>query len=300
MTQFTFAQLEGLWIQAGGDPRYAGIAAAVAMAESGGDSQALGHNPGSTDVGLWQINGPGGGDLKFLDPLTNVKEAIRQSHNGVDWRPWCTAYSDGACGTKGGGYSLSNSPAGTQLRKYGANVPPNFSPVSGAPTNPGSGGSGGVHSSYNAQTCAWGIDLGTFSTPQSFFGFKIPAVSAKAGFCILSKTQVRALLGGMLIGAGTMVGLWGVGVLVTFAFRKNVMHQLSAVTSSVPVAGKAGTKIAGKTSASASRSTSTKNSVIPPAGPKPSKAARSKPPMGENKRSTEKSYRKAFEAGEGE
>jgi hypothetical protein len=254
MTQFTFAQLEGLWIQAGGDPRYASIAAAVAMAESDGKSDSLGHNPGSTDVGLWQINGPGGGDLRYLDPITNVKEAIRQSHNGVDWHPWCTAYSDGACGTKGGHYSLSNSPAGTRLRQNGGNIPPNF-------TSPGS--SGGVipagntaklNMSYNSQTCAWGIDLGSFSTPQSFFGFPLPSLTAKAGFCVISKTQARAILGGLLVGAGSLVLMWGVGVLVAYTMKRTVgIDSLAKATEAIPGVGKASGKIASKTSSSVAK-----------------------------------------------
>lgn len=284
MSKFSFAQLEGLWIQAGGDPRYASIAAAVAMAESSGDSQSLGHNPGSTDVGLWQINGPGGGDLKYLDPMTNAREAIRQSHNGIDWRPWCTAYTDGACGTKGGGYSLSNSPAGRALRAAGGSVPPSFSPAGNA-TPASSGPTAGLSYSYNSKTCAWGIDLGTFSTPQSFLGFPLPALQAKAGFCVLSKTQVRALLGGILVGAGTMVIFWGTGILVSFALRRTIGLQELVSVSKLLGAGKPAQKVASKTSSRVTRQPS----------PKPVK-----PPMGENNPRTEKKYRKAFESGAGE
>jgi hypothetical protein len=34
----------------------------------------------------------------------NIKAAILISAAGNNWRPWCTAWSDNACGTKGGTY----------------------------------------------------------------------------------------------------------------------------------------------------------------------------------------------------
>src|SRR5258708_1469747 len=43
MTRYSFAQLEGLWIQAGGDKLTAPMSAGIAMAESGVDSTA--HSP---------------------------------------------------------------------------------------------------------------------------------------------------------------------------------------------------------------------------------------------------------------
>lgn len=51
-------QIEKLWIKAGGDPKYAPLMAAIAIAESGGNVGALNDNPSTMDysVGLWQIN----------------------------------------------------------------------------------------------------------------------------------------------------------------------------------------------------------------------------------------------------
>lgn len=90
MTKYTYAQLEELWIQNGGSKVAAPIAAAIAMAESGGDSQASNSNTnGSIDRGLWQINSVHGAQSTF-DVAGNVKAAISISNNGTNWQPWVT------------------------------------------------------------------------------------------------------------------------------------------------------------------------------------------------------------------
>lgn len=96
---YTFQQLKDLWIQAGGSPTYADMAASVALAESGGRADAVNasNNDGSIDRGLWQINSIHG-DQSVLDPIANARAAVAISKGGTTWRPWCTAWSDGACG----------------------------------------------------------------------------------------------------------------------------------------------------------------------------------------------------------
>jgi hypothetical protein len=95
MAKYTYAQLKQLWIQNGGNPAAADIAAAVALAESGGDSSATNTNTdGSTDRGLWQINSVHGA-LSTFDVTGNVKAAIQVSNNGANWSPWVT-YVSGA------------------------------------------------------------------------------------------------------------------------------------------------------------------------------------------------------------
>lgn len=88
-------QLEALWTSAGGTPGSAHLAAAIALAESGGDSNATNHNTdGSTDRGLWQINTVHGSQSTYSIP-GNVRAAISISSNGHDWSPW-TTYKTGA------------------------------------------------------------------------------------------------------------------------------------------------------------------------------------------------------------
>jgi hypothetical protein len=90
MAQYSYAQLKSLWTQQGGNPLYADLAAAVAMAESGGRSNATNTNTdGSIDRGLWQVNSVHGG-LSTTDPIANAKAAVKISSNGKNWSPWVT------------------------------------------------------------------------------------------------------------------------------------------------------------------------------------------------------------------
>lgn len=92
--QYNYAQLEGIWTQAGGSSGSAPIAAAIAMAESGGNSTATGQNSGSVDRGLWQINSVHGTQSTY-DVMGNARAAVAISSNGTNWTPW-TTYTNGA------------------------------------------------------------------------------------------------------------------------------------------------------------------------------------------------------------
>lgn len=86
--RFTYAQLEGLWIKAGGPRDKAPIMAAIAMAESGGCSAAL-NSLGA--CGLWQIHPRQAG---CLDPATNARQAVAK-YQGQGLDAW-TTYTTGA------------------------------------------------------------------------------------------------------------------------------------------------------------------------------------------------------------
>jgi TP901 family phage tail tape measure protein len=87
--------LMALWQRAGGTPSAANLAAAVAMAESGGDPNAENHNSnGTIDRGLWQINSIHGAHSTF-DPMGNARGAVSISSGGSNWTPW-VAYNAGA------------------------------------------------------------------------------------------------------------------------------------------------------------------------------------------------------------
>ncbi len=87
--RYTCSGLEHLWEQAGGNSGSALMAAEIAMAESGGNPNAI--SP-TDDFGLWQINASNGA-LATLNPLQNAKSAITLSQNGVNWGPWTTFHS---------------------------------------------------------------------------------------------------------------------------------------------------------------------------------------------------------------
>lgn len=105
----SYSQLEGLWIQAGGSAASAPIAAAIALAESGGNPSSHNGNAGTGDnsYGLWQINmigsmGPARlaefgltSNTQLFDPLTNAKAAVKVSNGGSNFGPW-TTYTSGA------------------------------------------------------------------------------------------------------------------------------------------------------------------------------------------------------------
>lgn len=85
--QWTKAQLVDLATRAGfPDPR---MAAAIAMAESGGVPNALGD--GGVSVGLWQINTrahPVYNRTQMSNPELNAEAAFRISKGGTNWKPW--------------------------------------------------------------------------------------------------------------------------------------------------------------------------------------------------------------------
>lgn len=92
---YTFDQLKDIWIRNGGNPTIANVAAAVALAESGGNPLATGHNTdGSVDRGLWQINSIHGAKSTY-DIDANARSAVSISSNGTNWNPW-TVFKSGA------------------------------------------------------------------------------------------------------------------------------------------------------------------------------------------------------------
>lgn len=89
-----FAQLRALAISVGfPDPD---TAAAIAMAESGGDTSAIGDD--GTSYGLWQIHLPAHPQYNaqsLLDANYNAVAAFAISDSGTNWTPWST-YNSGA------------------------------------------------------------------------------------------------------------------------------------------------------------------------------------------------------------
>lgn len=86
----TLAELTGF-----PDPK---LAAAIAMAESGGNPDALAVTDREHSVGLWQINllAHAQYDETMLhDAAYNAKAAFDISQHGANWRPWST-YTNGS------------------------------------------------------------------------------------------------------------------------------------------------------------------------------------------------------------
>lgn len=93
---YTHAQLETLWQQAGGSAAAANNAACHGDQESGGNPKATSGNPdGGTNVGLWQLDTPGGKGAGYsvsqlMNPLLNARITVRATNNGRDWSAWAT------------------------------------------------------------------------------------------------------------------------------------------------------------------------------------------------------------------
>lgn len=93
----TNAQIRSLWVLAGGNPSTAAVAACIAFHESSYKTGVTSSNPdGGTNVGLWQLDTPGGAGAGYSitqlkDPLTNARVAVKFSKNGTDWADWSSA-----------------------------------------------------------------------------------------------------------------------------------------------------------------------------------------------------------------
>lgn len=75
------------------DPK---IATAIALAESGGVTNAIARSSREVSIGLWQINTMvhpySVEDMR--EPMKNAAAALKISKGGTDWRPW-SAFTNG-------------------------------------------------------------------------------------------------------------------------------------------------------------------------------------------------------------
>jgi hypothetical protein len=98
MTDLTPSQVIGYWYQAGGSEKTAAMALARAYSESSLDSSVTSANPdGGTNVGLWQLDTPGGVGAGYTvpqlqDPLTNAKVTVKATNDGSNWSQWSDNY----------------------------------------------------------------------------------------------------------------------------------------------------------------------------------------------------------------
>jgi hypothetical protein len=106
VTHISPADVQDLWVRAGGDPEKALTAAAIVFSTENpaGNAGLVNDTPetGDYSVGLWQINYAG--DLRALrtaqfgspedlasDPLAQARAVVSMSRNGTNWQPWATA-----------------------------------------------------------------------------------------------------------------------------------------------------------------------------------------------------------------
>lgn len=212
MTSYTYAQLEQLWINNGGSSATAPVAAAIAEAESSGNSAATSVNPdGGTNVGLWQLDTPGGGgagytQAQLLDPNTNAAAAVKASSAGSNWATWETFES--------GGYKAFLS---------GSTTPDANVPASAAGT--------AATATLTAATTAMCVLM-------------VPSIDLKVttvgGGCLITKSEARALIGGLLMLAGGTVFAVGVLIVAASAFESSGAGRAATqAVSAIPGVGNA-------------------------------------------------------------
>lgn len=270
MANLTYAQLEGQWIQAGGSTALAPLMAAIAEAESGGNPQATNphdNNGTQTSWGLWQIsNGTHTAPSpNWNNPLVNAQLAVAK-YNSQGLGAWGT-YVTGAYKPY-----LSNSTS------------PDTSPLTGDAALTAATAAAGAPTGTDSN-CAWGIGFGGIpggSFLAGIFGTTGLGTSISSGeVCIVSKPQVRGLVG---------VGLLGLGLLI-------IVNGLSiiAVKAALPIAEdllgfKIGTKMLGKSLRGSSGSASSAPAPSPPpptysggsasgSTPPPAPARQNRPPV---------------------
>jgi Lysozyme like domain len=185
-TVYTYSQLEGLWIGAGGNKTLAPLMAAIAEAESGGCSTATNptdNNGTQTSWGLWQISN-GTHSQPSADILTgpgNAQAAVAKlSEQGLD--AWGT-YTSGA------------------YKQYlnGA-VPADLSAYTT--------GSGATGSGSTGAGCLIG---NPFSAQLPLIG----NVSAGPS-CIFSRSQARAVIGALVLAGGGLTAALGLVLLAAY------------------------------------------------------------------------------------
>lgn len=173
----SYSDLMGYWIKAGGSTATAPLAAAIAMAESGGNPNAHNTKPPDDSYGLWQINmygslGPSrraayglSSNSQLLDPATNARAAVAIGKGGFG--PWST-YTSGA------------------YKKYlNGNTTPNL------------GVTGGAGSTPTATTASLTTDVASGFLPMfNTFGNLIVYGAAFAGGAILLAAGIYMLFRG--------------------------------------------------------------------------------------------------------
>ena len=177
MTDYSYAQLEGLWINAGGPRDEAATAAAIAEAESGGNSDA--RNPSGAS-GLWQILGnpfPG----NAFDPATNARMAVAKWKAAGGFSPWVT-FTNGS---------------------YRAYLSGKTTPDSNVPGSP---------SAVTMAAVAGQQTDCLVANPLS-----LPLVGSLGPGCLFTRSNARAFIGAGVLLAGGAVGVAGLVVLAAAA-----------------------------------------------------------------------------------
>jgi len=203
-TKYTYAELEGLWIKAGGSKGTAPIAAAIALAESGGcsgDQNPTDNGGTQTSWGLWQLSdGTHNQPVpNVLDPAVNARAAV-EKYKANGWSPWGTYDSGAYKAYMSGGTTPNLNVPGTTGTMQQAKTTANIEP-------------------YSADSCLFG-----------FPGISVPVLGNVGQFCLLPKHTARAWIGAGLMLAGATIAIPAI-VLVVVDVGLRAAGAMGPVTS---------------------------------------------------------------------
>ncbi len=208
VTHYTYAQLEEIWIQGGGNRAMAPLMAAIAEVESGGNPDAE-NVSGAT--GLWQIEWPlhqgivpaANSRQALHNPLVNAQAAVKLSGNNPSVQPGSPVYDN---------WIEWETPAGAYLKYLQGGVAPGSVTLTGS-----QGGGGGIfgaidsagQSIWQAFTTPVSLAESLTSIANSFGAIGTIAVDALKAFewLFVPSHWVRV----MAFGAGTgalAAGVW--------------------------------------------------------------------------------------------
>jgi hypothetical protein len=220
MADLTYAQLKRVWLDAAKGTKYdtnywASLMAAIAEAESSGDPNATNPNDNGgrqTSWGLWQISDGTHNPVSshWASPVVNAQLAIQKLDTASGLGNWGT-YDSGAYKA----YLNDGTTAAATVPSTGGTAAQATAQLTAAET---------ASAAQAPALCGLGFDQHV----GIFFGHG-PTVT----FCIMSKTQMRALMGGVFIFSGGVIALAGLAVLLAASTGINV-------TQLTKLAGKAG------------------------------------------------------------
>ena len=237
MTNLSYAQLEGVWLQAAAGTQYAtnawaALMAAIAEAESGGNPNATNptdNNGTQTSWGLWQISLGNHSEPSpnWNNPLINAQLAIgKLESQGLT--AWGT-YTSGAYKA-----FLSSSTTPDTSGNYDTS---STSAVTAAQTN------ATLTAATTAENnCAWGISYAWGAGGGLLAGFASVLTgggSISSGqICIVSKSQVRAVAGWTLVAGGIVIMSSGLAIILAaagIAAGEKIASSIIGVRGSVGV-----------------------------------------------------------------
>jgi Lysozyme like domain len=235
MADLSYAQLKAVWLSASKGTKYhtnawASLMAAIAMAESGGNQDALNPNDNNgtqTSWGLWQISNGTHNSVSpnWNNPEVNAKLALgKLESQGLD--AWGT-YTSGAYKA-----FLSDKTAAD-----GANIPSGGGTVTAAQLTAFTQGSTTclIPNPLNFLTAA----VAEGAAIGGILGALIGAITgssggSQSGACLLSKTEARAVAGAaLLVAGGGMMG-GGVVLLIGIALADEITRLVRSVMSGAP------------------------------------------------------------------